>query len=163
MTPEEELERKALESTLAPLLWFADYVPGIGDKGDYATDPRDAAKVVFDAGWRRDVIQPQLVTNAQSERLAEEFGKAWGFRAETRSRAEMNNARHWFNRGIEAARIVSAVEPHHEPVTEIDRDVLADVIAEYNACGSCSDPKDHCGQCLGEADALLAKFKVYPR
>jgi hypothetical protein len=51
--PPTDDEREALEKTLAPLLWHSDYAPGIGDKGDYATDPRNAAQAVFAAGFRR--------------------------------------------------------------------------------------------------------------
>lgn len=36
-----------------------------------------------------------------------------------------------------------------------ERDELADVIADFQACGSCAGP-ERCGACLEEADAILA-------
>lgn len=43
-----------LASVFADKLWIADYVPGIGDKGYYACDPRDVALLILAAGYRKD-------------------------------------------------------------------------------------------------------------
>lgn len=45
----------------------------------------------------------------------------------------------------------------------VARESLAEVIADFNACGSCASAPPYCSACQGEADAILARFVVSER